>query len=67
MTRYSIRFSDGQYGPLVSQEDAERAFARMDPDRRPFCALTCWEEVVEPCADTLRPPRDEQVTITEES
>jgi len=55
MRLYAIRFSDGSTGRLMSQEDAQRAFDRIDADRRPFCTLTCWEEVVEPTAPTLRP------------
>jgi hypothetical protein len=49
---WSVRFSDGGYGPLVSREDAVRALDGVDPIRRSLCKLTCWEEVV---AETIRP------------
>lgn len=44
MTRYSIKFSDGSHGALLSKEDATRALERIDSDRRPFCELTTWTE-----------------------
>lgn len=52
---FALRFSDGRYGELVSREAAERALDGVDPERRALVRLTCWEEVVEGTAETLRP------------
>jgi len=55
MRLYAIRFSDGSLGRLISRDDAVRALESVDPVRRPLCELTCWEEVADPTAETMRP------------
>jgi hypothetical protein len=42
MKLYSICFSDGSHGALLSQEQAIAAYDRIDSDRRPLCSVTTW-------------------------
>lgn len=54
--KWSLRDSSGSYGRLVDQDEAIKAYNGIDPQRRPFVELTCWERVVDATAETIPPP-----------
>lgn len=59
----AIKFSSGQYGPLVSEDQALRAFEKIPEHRRALCRVTYWREVASEDMDTRPPPADFEAAV----